>query len=76
MSGPTLGRDQVASSNGRTGNGIRVSASVAANTAAGAAPLNGRLARRPATCSDQRSASACICSRLVNSRPRKNESRT
>ena len=37
------------------GNGVTP---VAANTAAGAAPLNGRLARRPATCSDQRSASA------------------
>ena len=32
-------------------------------------------ARRPATSSDQRSASACICARDVNSRPRQKLSR-
>ena len=42
----------------------------------GRRPSSGRHARPPATSADQRSASACICARLVNSRPRQNESRT
>ena len=56
--------------------GRSASRSTASNTAAGAAPSSGRQARCPATSSDQRAASACICSRDVNSRPRQNESRT
>ena len=75
MSGPTLHRDHCASTNGLAGSGASVSFSTAANTAAGAAPSSGRHDRCPATSADQRTASACICSRLVNSRPRQNESR-
>ena len=49
ISSPTSGRDPDASSNRLAGSGISVSASVAANTAAGAAPPSGRHARRPQT---------------------------
>lgn len=76
MSGPTLPVDQLASTNGVLGSGARAGASTAANTAAGAAPPNGRQARRPATSRAHRIASARICSKPVNSRPRQNESRT
>src|SRR4051812_41012543 len=48
MSGPTLPVDHVANTNGLAGNGVSVSASAAANTAAGAAPSSGRHARVPA----------------------------
>ena len=60
MSGPTLHRDQCASTNGDTGSGASRSCSAAANTAAGAAPSSGRQARCPATSADHRTASACI----------------
>ncbi len=76
MSGPIFARAHVASTNGSAGSGRSVCFSTASNTAAGAAPSSGRHARRPAVSADQRSASACICSRLMNSRPRQNESRT
>lgn len=76
MSGPTLPVDQVASTNSVTGSGFRVGASIAAKTAAGAAPVSGRHDRVPATCRDQPAASSCIASRLVKVRPRQNESRT
>lgn len=75
MSGPTTAVDQRASTNGVGGNGSRVSASTASNTAMGAAPCNGRHCRRPATFWLQVTASACMCSIEVNSRPRQNESR-
>ena len=75
MSGPTLHRDHSASMNGSGGSGARRSSSAAANTAAGAAPSSGRHARCPATSVHQRTASACICSRRVNSRPRQKLSR-
>jgi hypothetical protein len=74
MSGPTLHRDHSESTNGVLGRGASFSFSTAANTAAGAAPSSGRHDRRPATSVHQRTAPACICSRLVNSRPRQNES--
>src|SRR3954466_12400402 len=76
MSGPTRAEDQVASTNGATGNGSSAAASTAANTAAGAAPSSGRHARVPATSRLQRSASARIPASEPNSRPRQNESRT
>ena len=76
ISGPILAVAQVASTNGPAGSGLSASFSIAANTAAGAAPSSGRQARHPATSADQRSASACICARLVNSRPRQKLSRT
>ena len=76
MSGPTRAADQVASTNGATGNGRNADASTAANTAAGAAPSSGRHARAPATSRLQRSASARIPASEPNSRPRQNESRT
>jgi hypothetical protein len=75
MSGPTLHRDHSASTNGSRGSGASAPASAAANTAAGAAPSSGRHDRWPATSADQRTASACMCSRLVNSRPRQKLSR-
>ena len=75
MSGPTLHRDHCARTNGVFGSGASAPASAAANTAAGAAPSSGRHGRCPATSADQRAAPACICARLVNSRPRQNESR-
>jgi hypothetical protein len=75
MSGPTLHRDHSASTNGALGSGASFCFSTAPNTAAGAAPSSGRQDRRPATSAHQRTAAACICSRLVNSRPRQNESR-
>jgi len=75
MSGPTLHRDHCASTNGSAGSGLSRSCSAAANTAAGAAPSSGRHDRRPATSVHHRSAPDCICSMLVNSRPRQNESR-
>jgi hypothetical protein len=75
MSGPTLHRDHSDSTNGVFGRGASFSFSTAANTAAGAAPSSGRHERRPATCSHQRTASACICSSEVNSRPRQKLSR-
>ncbi len=43
MSGPTVAVDQVARTNGVTGNGLSASASIEANTAAGASPSNARL---------------------------------
>jgi hypothetical protein len=76
MSGPIFALAQVASTNGPAGNGLSASFSAAANTAAGAAPSSGRHARIPATSVHQRSASACIRLRLMNWRPRQNESRT
>ncbi len=75
MSGPTLHRDHSASTNGSAGSGASASFSTAANTAAGAAPSSGRQCRCPATSADHRSASACICSTLANSRPRHRLSR-
>ncbi len=75
MSGPIFALAHVASTNGSPGSGTSVSFSTAANTAAGVAPSSGRQALRPATCPDQRSASACICARDVNSRPRQKLSR-
>jgi hypothetical protein len=75
ISGPTLHRDQSASTNGDTGSGASRSFSAAANTAAGAAPSSGRQRRCPATSAHQRTASACMCSTLVNSRPRQKLSR-
>ena len=75
ISGPTLHRDHSVSTNGARGNGARAALSTAANTAAGAAPSSGRHDRRPATCMHHRSASACICVRLTNSRPRQKLSR-
>ena len=76
ISGPIFAVAHVASTNGSAGSGRSASFSTVSNTAAGAAPSSGRHARRPATSSDQRAASACICARVVNSRPRQNESRT
>ena len=76
MSGPILALAQVASTNGSAGSGLSASFSAAANTAAGAAPSSGRQARCPATSSDQRTASACICASEANSRPRQKLSRT
>ena len=76
MSGPTIGRDQDASTNPEVGSRRSVGASTAANTAAGAAPSSGRQDRAPATSRDHLTASTRIASRLVNSRPRQNESRT
>ena len=76
MSGPIFAVAHVASTNGSAGSGRSASFSAASNTAAGAAPSSGRHARRPATSADQRTASACICSRDVNSRPRQKQSRT
>ena len=76
MSVPILAFAHMASTNGSAGSGRSASFSIAANTAAGAAPSSGRHGRCPATSRDQRAASACICARLVNSRPRQNESRT
>jgi hypothetical protein len=76
MSGPIFALAQVASTNGSAGSGSSASFSAAANTAAGAAPSSGRQARVPATSAHHRSASACICPRLANWRPRQNESRT
>jgi hypothetical protein len=75
MSGPTVARDQVASTNRRSGNGLSCSASTAWNTANGAAPPNGRQQRLPATFTHHSSAACCICATDVNSRPRQNESR-
>jgi hypothetical protein len=75
MSGPTLHRDHCASTNGDAGSAASAFFSAAANTAAGAAPSSGRHGRCPATSADQRTAPACICATLVNSRPRQNESR-
>ncbi len=76
MSGPTLGRDQQASSNAVGGSANSAGCSTAANTVPGPAPSSGRQARVPATSSHQRSASVCIAARLVNSRPRQKLSRT
>ena len=76
MSGPILALAQVASTNGSAGSGRSACFSAAANTAAGAAPSSGRQARCPATSSDQRTASACICASEANSRPRQKLSRT
>ena len=76
MSGPIFALAHVASTNGPAGSGRSASLSTASNTAAGAAPSSGRHARRPATSADQRTASACIRSRLANSRPRQKLSRT
>jgi hypothetical protein len=59
----------VSDPNGVGGSGRSVSASAAANTAAGAAPSNGRHRRAPATSAHQLSAAACMWSRLVNSPP-------
>jgi hypothetical protein len=74
-SGPIFAFAQVASTNGALGSGAKASLSTAPNTTAGAAPSSGRHWRRPATCRHQRSASACICSSEVNSRPRQKLSR-
>ncbi|MGX1480890.1 UNVERIFIED_CONTAM: hypothetical protein RKD50_009698 [Streptomyces canus] len=76
ISGPTVAVDQRASTNGVGGRGSSSAASNASNTAIGAAPPNGRHFRRPATCWLQVTASDCMCSIEVNSRPRQNESRT
>jgi hypothetical protein len=76
ISGLIFAFAHVASTNGSAGSGRSASFSTAANTAAGAAPSSGRHARPPATSSDQRSAASCIWTRLMNSRPRQNESRT
>jgi hypothetical protein len=76
MSGPIFAVAHVATVNGPVGSGRSASFSTASKTAAGAAPSSGRHARRPATSSDQRAASACIRSSDVNSRPRQKLSRT
>ncbi len=76
ISGPIFAVAHVASTNGSPGSGRSASFSTDSNTTAGAAPSSGRHALRPATSSDQRTASPCICGREVNSRPRQNESRT
>ena len=70
-SGATLGRLQVAGSNGASGSGSSTPASSAANTSATARPSSGRGRRCPATCTHQVSASAVIAASEDQLRPAK-----
>ncbi len=76
MSGPTVPRDQAASTKRFCGNGFSADRSTAWRTVNGAAPPSGRHDRCPATSVHQLIAAACIAASDVNSRPRQNESRT
>ena len=70
-SGATLGRVQVAGSNGAPGSGSSAGASSAANTSATVRPSSGRGRRCPATARHQVSAPAVIAARLAQLRPAK-----
>jgi len=70
-SGATLGRLQVAGSNGACGSGRSAGASSAVNTSATVRPSSGRGRRCPATCVHQVSASAVIAASDAQLRPAK-----
>jgi len=70
-SGATLGRLQVAGSNGASGSGPSAGASSAANTSATVRPSSARGRRCPATWMHQASASAVIAARDDQLRPAK-----
>jgi hypothetical protein len=70
-SGATLGRVQVAGSNGPSGSRSNAPASSAANTSATVRPSSGRGRRCPATCTHQVSASAVIAASEDQLRPAK-----
>jgi hypothetical protein len=76
QSTPTFPTDHTVNSNSLRGNGINAGASMLSNTDCGLAPSRPRCERAPATCRHHTNAASCISCKLLNVRPRQNESRT